>query len=47
MTLPPTARLEAAHKLVAETVGPTKTLISNYPTPDALAVCNGGISHRG
>jgi hypothetical protein len=40
------AGLEAAHKMVAEAVGPKATLISNYPTPEALAVCNGGMCER-
>jgi hypothetical protein len=40
------AGLEAAHKLVASTVGPTATLISNYPTPEALQVANGGMCER-
>ena len=40
------AGLEAAHRSVAKTVGPNATLISNYPTPEALAVCNGGMCER-
>jgi hypothetical protein len=40
------AGLQAAHESVAKIVGPNKTLISNYPTPEALSVCNGGMCER-
>jgi hypothetical protein len=38
--------LEAAHVLAAKAVGPKATLISNYPTPEALRVANGGMCER-
>lgn len=40
------AGLKAAHYAVAKAVGPNATLISNYPTPEALEVCNGGMCER-
>eukprot|EP01052_Picozoa_sp_SAG31_P009913 SAG31_NODE_531_length_14413_cov_7.712659_15_plen_255_part_00 len=40
------AGLAAAHHLAASGIGPTKTLISNYPTPEALRVANGGMCER-
>ena len=40
------AGLKAAHYTVAHTIGPNKTLISNYPTPEALKVCSGGMCER-
>ena len=40
------AGLAAAHRLAANGIGPTKTLISNYPTPEALQVANGGMCER-
>lgn len=39
--------LGEAMKDVASRLGPGKTLISNYPTPEALAVCQGGMMERG
>lgn len=40
------AGLAAAHHMAAAAVGPSRTLISNYPTPEALGVCNGGMCER-
>ena len=39
-------RLAAAHHAVAAALGKDKTLISNYPTDEAMAVCNGGMCER-
>lgn len=33
--------------MLAERLGPNKTLISNYPTPDAMKLCVGGMMERG
>ena len=38
--------LEEAHRTVAQTLGRDATLISNYPTPEALAVTSGGMCER-
>ena len=40
------AGLAAAHRAVATAIGPDKTLISNYPTDEAMAVCQGGMCER-
>eukprot|EP00041_Stephanoeca_diplocostata_P030143 m.904777 g.904777 ORF g.904777 m.904777 type:complete len:438 (+) comp23695_c0_seq51:140-1453(+) len=32
---------------LARRLGPNRTTISNYPTPDALALCSGGMMERG
>ena len=40
------AGLAAAHLTAATAIGRNKTLISNYPTPEAMAVCNGGMCER-
>ena len=40
------AGLAAAHHLAASGIGETKTLISNYPTTEALRVANGGMCER-
>lgn len=39
--------LKEAHVRLAEALGPDRTLISNYPTDDALAICSGGMMERG
>ena len=39
--------LEEAVRTLAERLGPNKTLISNYPTPDAMKLCVGGMMERG
>eukprot|EP01051_Picozoa_sp_SAG22_P003844 SAG22_NODE_193_length_15643_cov_5.339424_6_plen_355_part_00 len=41
------AGLQEATKTLAQRLGPNKTLISNYPTPDALALVTGGMMERG
>ena len=41
------AGLEEAVSTLAHRLGPNKTLISNYPTPEALALCSGGMMERG
>lgn len=41
------AGLNASHRALATALGPTATLISNYATPEALAVCSGGMMERG
>ena len=40
------AGLAAAHKAVATALSKNNTLISNYPTPEALQYCNGGMCER-
>eukprot|EP01047_Picozoa_sp_COSAG01_P012292 COSAG01_NODE_551_length_15579_cov_30.915181_2_plen_445_part_00 len=40
------AGLAQAHRIAAAAIGPTMTLISNYPTPEALKVANGGMCER-
>jgi hypothetical protein len=39
--------LEQAVETLARRLGPNKTLISNYPTPEALKLCVGGMMERG
>ena len=41
------AGLAQAVSDLAERIGPNKTLISNYPTPEALQYCVGGMMERG
>lgn len=41
------AGLNASVAALAEAIGPSKTLISNYPTTDALKLCQGGMMERG
>ena len=41
------AGLEEAVTTLAQRLGPDKTLISNYPTPEALKLCVGGMMERG
>jgi hypothetical protein len=39
--------LQEAVETLAQRLGPDKTLISNYPTPDAMKLCVGGMMERG
>ena len=41
------AGLQEAVSTLAHRLGPNKTLISNYPTTEALALCTGGMMERG
>lgn len=41
------AGLNASHRQLAAALGPNATIISNYATPEALAVCSGGMMERG
>ena len=41
------AGLNASHRALAAALGPGATLISNYATDEALAVCTGGMMERG
>ena len=41
------AGLNASHRALSAALGPRATLISNYATDEALAVCEGGMMERG
>ena len=38
--------LEEAHAMLRDRLGPNRTLISNYATPEALKYCTGGMVER-
>jgi hypothetical protein len=40
------AGLNASHAMLRDRLGPDKVLISNYPTPEALEWCTGGMVER-